>query len=149
MSKVVSGMLKQEINGVVYETLLCPYMVGDVLITTNNISPATRYKGTTWQKIEEETFLMSASETYPVKSKGGSNTKTITIENLPPHKHLYSIAKQAGNQNWSQAGGYSKVDGAVIGAGETRDNDSSNAMKSKPFNNMPKFFAVNMWIRVA
>lgn len=149
MSRIVSGILKQKINGEVYEALICPYMVGDILTTTNNINPEIRYNGTKWQKIEPETFLMSASETYPVKSKGGSNTKTITIENLPPHKHAYSIAKQAGNQNWSQAGGYAKVDGSVIGVGETRDNDLSNAMKSKPVNNMPKFFAVYFWLRTA
>lgn len=145
MSKVVSGMLKQEINGVVYETLLCPYMVGDVFITTNNINPATRYKGTVWQKIEAETFLMSASENYPVKSTGGENEHILTEEEMPDHFHTTTINRDdgGGNQNWGGLSGYAKVSGVTLGQA-----GSSHAGNSQPHNNMPKFFAVNMWLRV-
>ncbi len=142
--RVVSGILKQIINGVEYETLLCPYAVGDVFITTNNINPETRYKGTKWQKIEDETFLMSASTKYPAKSAGGENEHTLTIEELPSHTHGFQRNRSSGNMTWGGMIGTAKVDGVTFGY-----MDSSGTGGDQPHNNMPKFFAVNMWRRMA
>ncbi len=144
--KVMSGMLKQNVDGAEYETLLCPYMVGDIFVTTNSVNPETRYKGTKWQKIEDETFLMSASETYPVKSTGGENEVTLAIEHIPEHKHTTAInrADGGGSQSWGGLIGYSNVTGVVLGQAST-----SSVGGNQPHNNMPKFFAVYMWLRVA
>lgn len=54
-------------------------------MTTNSENPATKYLGTTWQKIEGR-FLLGTSGSGASKQTGGSNTKTITQANLPAVK---------------------------------------------------------------
>lgn len=60
----------------------CPYEVGDIYITTLSNNPATRYLGTTWEKIEGR-FLLATSGSNASGQTGGSNTKTISKANLP------------------------------------------------------------------
>lgn len=60
----------------------CPYAVGDVYVTTSTTNPATRWTGTTWQKIEGR-FLLGTSGSGASKATGGSNSKTIAQANLP------------------------------------------------------------------
>lgn len=60
----------------------CPYAIGDIYITTLSTNPATKYLGTTWQKIEGR-FLLGTSGSGASKATGGSNTKTIAQANLP------------------------------------------------------------------
>ncbi|WP_462424440.1 phage baseplate protein [Fusobacterium ulcerans] len=60
----------------------CPYNVGDIYITTFPTNPATKYLGTTWEKIEGK-FLLATSGSNASGQTGGSNTKTITQANLP------------------------------------------------------------------
>ena len=63
----------------------CPYAVGDIYITTLSTNPATKYLGTTWQKIEGR-FLLGTSGSGASKQTGGSNSKTIAQANLPAVK---------------------------------------------------------------
>ncbi|WP_293958311.1 pyocin knob domain-containing protein [uncultured Fusobacterium sp.] len=60
----------------------CPYAVGDVYVTTSTTNPATRWTGTTWQKIEGR-FLLGTSSGQASKLTGGSTSKTIAKANLP------------------------------------------------------------------
>ena len=63
----------------------CPYSIGDIYITTLSTNPATKYLGTTWEKIEGR-FLLSTSGSGGSEQTGGSNTKTISKANLPAVK---------------------------------------------------------------
>lgn len=77
----------------------CPYAVGEILLTTNSENPATKYLGTTWQKIEGR-FLLGTSGTGASKSTGGSNSKTIAQANLPNVKlTVNSFSLSRGTQN--------------------------------------------------
>lgn len=150
MGKVASTLWKTKVNGEEMEFMSCPYMVGDILTTTNNIDPNTRYKGTTWEKIEEETFLMSASDNYKVKSTGGENTHTLTVDEMPSHKH--DITRSDGGIAKKMAWGTSSSNtGYISTMGSTyyKDMDITSTGGSKAHNNMPKFFAVYFWLRVA
>ena len=60
----------------------CPYAIGDIYLTTLSTNPATKYLGTTWQKIEGR-FLLGTSGSGASKQIGGSNSKTIAQANLP------------------------------------------------------------------
>ena len=143
MGKVASTLWKTKINGEEMELLTCPYMVGDIFITTNEVNPSSRYKGTTWQKIEDETFLMSASETYPVKSTGGENEHTLTIEEMP--KHYHTISGRTGSDSWSVG----DIAMRAAGSNPIGTVNSDEKGQDKPHNNMPKFFAVYFWLRTA
>lgn len=117
------------------------YKVGDIFITTNEENPANRFGGT-WQKLPEETFLMTASSNYTVKSTGGENEVTLTVEQIPPHNHR--VASYKGNG--STADGYN----ARMGDGVWESNIYTITIGGgQPHNNMPKFYAVYIWIRVA
>lgn len=60
---------------------------GDVKITLDATNPGKRYPGTEWHLLSEGTFLMAAGEKNPVGSAGGSNTHTMSDDELAPHKH--------------------------------------------------------------
>lgn len=60
----------------------CPYLVGDIYVTTNSANPSTTWLGTTWQKIEGR-FLLGTSSSQASKLTGGSMNKNISQVNLP------------------------------------------------------------------
>lgn len=115
------------------------YKVGDIFITTNEENPANRFGGT-WQKLPEETFLMTASSNYTVKSTGGENEVTLTVEQIPPHSHELYCSGTGGNSSSLQR---------VTNNGVWDANKMKSTGGGQPHNNMPKFYAVYIWIRVA
>lgn len=66
--------------------------VGDLKITKNPDNPAKKYPGTTWELVEEGTFIMAAGKTETVDSTGGSNTHTPQASDLVPHTHVASAS---------------------------------------------------------
>ena len=66
--------------------------VGDLKITKNPDNPAKKYPGTTWELVEEGTFIMAAGKTETVDSTGGSNTHTPQPSELVPHTHVASAS---------------------------------------------------------
>lgn len=76
-------------------------LVDEIVITTDNISPAINYGGT-WEQIKD-VFLLAAGDTYPAGSTGGSithrhsldsptapdivkfNGYTVEADNIPPY----------------------------------------------------------------
>ena len=66
--------------------------VGDLKITKNPDNPAKKYPGTTWELVEEGTFIMAAGKTETVDSTGGSNTHTPQASELVPHTHVASAS---------------------------------------------------------
>lgn len=72
--------------------------IGDVIITKNSKNPEVKYTGTKWQLLEEKTFIMSAGNSAPMGSTGGSNTHINTINEMPRHEHSGTIG-YAGSHN--------------------------------------------------
>lgn len=97
------------------------------------------YGGTKWVKIEGR-FLLGQSSSYAINSLGGSATHTLTVNEMPSHRH--SIAAYGG-------GFY------VSGSGTTANTDNVAKMNtdyaggSQPHNNMPPYKAVYIWERTA
>ena len=65
---------------------MCPYSIGDILLTVSNQNPAVKWVGTTWTKIEGR-FLLGTSSSYSVGATAGSATSILTVANLPSHTH--------------------------------------------------------------
>lgn len=136
---VASTVLKTKIDDKSIELLPCPYAVGDIFITTNELNPTTRYKGTKWKKIEEETFLMSASSNHKVKTTGGENEHTLTVDEIPDHYHELNYDQtDGGNSSAYKTGTQGSYKGRTYSTGG-----------GKAHNNMPKFYAVYFWLRTA
>ena len=80
-----NGELKKKISVTEFNEKFknfCPYLVGDIYITTNSNNPSTKYLGTTWQKIEGR-FLLGTTGGGASKQTGGSMSKTIQQGHLP------------------------------------------------------------------
>ena len=67
---------------------LCPYLVGDVYITTLAGDPANVWDGTEWEQIEDA-FLLACGSNYAAGSTGGAANHTLSVDELPGHTHSY------------------------------------------------------------
>ena len=93
--------LYDELNRKIESLDLCPYKIGDVYVTTKTDNPANIWSGTGWQKIEGR-FLKATNHGENPKTMGGSNSKTLTVANIPSHNHSINIVAN-GNHSHSQA----------------------------------------------
>lgn len=73
--------------------------IGDVIMTKNPENPSVKYTGTTWELLEEKTFIMSAGNTAKVGEKGGSNTHASTVNEMPSHTHGYTMGLAGGHDH--------------------------------------------------
>lgn len=64
---------------------LAAYPVGAYYMSSDSTSPATLFGGT-WTQITNR-FIFAAGSGYSVNSTGGSATKTLVKDNIPPHDH--------------------------------------------------------------
>lgn len=110
--------------------------VGDLKITKNPDNPAKKYPGTTWELVEEGTFIMAAGKTEIVDSAGGSNSHAPQASELVPHTHVASASYNGAHNHTgttSTNGNHSHVvvgyscehdDGPYLaGASERQDGD--------------------------
>lgn len=65
---------------------VCPYWVGDVLVTMSEIFPQQRWPGTSWVQITD-CMLRAADESHPAGSTGGAWEVVQTLEQMPRHTH--------------------------------------------------------------
>lgn len=136
------GTLKDNEGNKIYPNAY--YKIGDIFITTNSENPADRFGGT-WEKLPDETFLMTASNTYAVKSTGGENEVTLTTDQIPSHYHTNKAGTNV--QSATNGDAYIIGYGGAFGQNGTRNTQSTGG--GQAHNNMPKFYAVYVWIRVA
>lgn len=149
---IVSGKIKEEgqyledkYGGINQQQLLnLIYPVGSIYMSTANVSPAT-FLGGTWTQIED-TFLLSAGQTYSAGATGGEATHTLTVNEMPKHKHTNTLRySNAGNLGGSLAHFVAQT---LYG---TASNYSvmDDAGNDQPHNNMPPYLVVYMWQRTA
>ena len=65
----------------------CYYGVGDYWITESTTNPATKWVGTTWEKVEGRMLFGADDSTYIVGAEGGVTDVTLTTDNMPSHRH--------------------------------------------------------------
>lgn len=120
------------------------YPVGVIYISMNTISPAKLFGGT-WEQIKGQ-FLLAASDIYTAGTTGGEATHTLTIIEMPKHKHYF----RAG---WGELPGKTIVPLAQVNQHVFRWPDDYDDYEysggSQPHNNMPPYLVVYMWVRVS
>lgn len=121
---------------------VCIFPVGFIVQLTTDVDPA-EYFGGKWQRIKGH-FLLAADDTYPAGSTGGEAEHTLTVDEMPSHRHnLYGALtgkneaiSNTGN-NWAQT---------------TTGWDVSKWIKDtgggQPHNNMPPYRSVYIWERI-
>lgn len=115
------------------------YPVGAYYISNNNISPAELFGGS-WTQLKSR-FLYATTST----STGGSNTHTLTLDQIPSHSHDFT------SPTWYYAEGISGS--AIIGARDTATPAFTRTTTSTgggaAHNNMPAYKGVYCWYRTA
>lgn len=127
------------------------YPVGSIYLSVESTSPASLFGGS-WERIEDR-FLLAAGDSYSIGDTGGEATHTLTIGEMPEHAH--SIGNKPGMggtpQEWFNQwewyikdAWYQFNSGTTTLASRTQYSGSGN-----PHNNMPPYYTVYMWKRVA
>ena len=125
--------------------------IGSLYISENATSPAELYGGT-WERIEGR-FIMGASNTYPAGSTGGEAKHQITVAEMPTHEHFYRAdggggIPQIAFSAWSWGFDVKTItqnteDKTTLGAA------IGKAGSNEPHNNIPPYYSMYIWRRVA
>lgn len=105
--------------------------VGSVVITKEDINPGTKIGGT-WKLLQSGRYIRSAGENYAGGTTGGSDSFSVTVDNLPSHSHDATIygAGEHYHGTWGEAynnppfGIYQDVAKGIMGSNGGRDNDN-------------------------
>lgn len=125
------------------------FPIGSIYITRGVDSPDTLFVGSVWQKVEQGYFLISAGAQYIVNSSGGEATHTLTVAEMPAHSHVQTNDGTDVDAGWGNSAGTFSVGTARSGTPPGPGATTSSVGGGAPHNNMPPYYAVNMWIRVA
>ena len=119
------------------------YPVGSVYVSVNSsFNPNTSFGGT-WVRIQDR-FLLASGSTYTNGNTGGEATHTLTIGEMPPHKHNVNIGVALNLQtNQGLVAGHSPS------AQDNVTRDTDNVGGGQPHNNMPPYLVVMVWKRTA
>lgn len=147
--------------------------VGSVVITKENIDPGTKLGGT-WQLLQSGRYIRTAGDGYAGGSLGGSETFTLSVNQLPSHGHgatIYSadlrgtfIAANQVGEDWGRTTGVFSRTGIWAGAcahkGDTREVVSFNGNHSHQISIKstgngdkikfePPYLCLYFWVRTA
>ncbi|ACV22564.1 Phage-related holin (Lysis protein) [Slackia heliotrinireducens] len=160
----VMGLTKPDVNDRVADTIAALaenfniidalYPVGTIYTSTRPTNPGT-FIGGTWTAIQGR-FLVGQSTDYPAGSTGGRASTTLTVANMPNHKHNVKWAKKndwvgawksnAGNgTGWIVASTYSGGDKDA--SNDWVDTEAKGS--GTAFTNLPPYKSVYMWERTA
>jgi hypothetical protein len=64
----------------------CFYDIGDYWVTESEVLPSTKWKGTSWVKVENK-MLMGAGGLYTNSGEAGNASATLSTNNMPKHRH--------------------------------------------------------------
>ena len=64
------------------------YPVGSIYLSSKNTNPGTLFGGT-WVQIKDR-FILTAGDYYSNGATGGAATVTLTVSNMPSHKHSFT-----------------------------------------------------------
>lgn len=135
------------------DTLNMVYPVGSIYMSVNSTSPASLFGGT-WEQIKDR-FLLAAGDTYEAGSTGGESSHTLTVDEMPSHRHssdTYQVGypnSTTGNGDYCTWVNRGTIQNNAPNTAESGDIKTSLVGGSKPHNNMPPYLVVYMWKRVS
>lgn len=131
-------------NVTLNDILNAVYPIGSYYFSDNSTSPASLFGGA-WEPIQGK-FLLGADSTYTAGSTGGEAEHTLTINEMPSHKHSLwyrtSIITNGSSGTWY-------FDIGTAGTEYTNSPSLGNTGGDQAHNNMPPYKAVYIWHRIA
>ena len=131
-------------------TLDMIYPVGSIYMSVNSTNPSTLFGGT-WEQIKDR-FLLSAGDNYANGATGGEATHTLTVSEMPSHKHAFAVNQPEMEGDIVYNGPAYVNNIAVNNPAYSNGNYLPNVGLTgggQPHNNMPPYLAVYMWKRTA
>lgn len=126
---------------------VCPYWVGDVLVTMSEISPQQRWPGTSWVQITD-CMIRAADESHPAGSTGGAWEVVQTEEQVAQHNHYYASYQLGYPNSVSETDIYiTPVAKMPYSSSKDLRTGSSYAGNNKPMSIVNKYIACYMWKR--
>jgi len=116
------------------------FPMGYIYMSVENVDPGRLFGGT-WTKLGGR-FLLAAGDTYAAGSTGGAATHTLTVAQMPAHKH--KIARVTNTRGDSD---YYKGFSVTYYSSDPLVTRTHLAGGGQAHNNMPPYLAVNMWER--
>lgn len=121
------------------------FPVGSILISVDNVNPATWLGYGTWQQFAQGRCLVGVDTTQtefnaPLKT-GGAKTHTLSLNEIPPHNHSYI-------RYWAQVQVASGAGASGIWQNASSQNTSSVG-SGQPHNNLQPYICVYFWRRTA
>lgn len=155
--KNIGIQMKDENNNNLFPN---PFPVGAIYMSVDSRNPSKIFGGT-WEQIKDR-FILSAGDSYSVKSTGGSkthyhstNNHTLTVEEIPAHSHTYFRSRALWaeessdsstvigcNNTWS----YGKTYPSTYETGGGKSHNHGNTGSSS---NLPPYYVVYVWRRVS
>lgn len=133
------------------EVLLAVHPVGSIFLSTDGTEPAELYGGT-WEQIKD-VFLLAAGDAYPAGSAGGESTHTHELNNLVAAIYpggLFFDYKYVDSDLWRS----NYTNSIPNGEAPQKQLNYCNGIEvvgkpTKPSRNMPPYYSVYIWQRVA
>ena len=122
---------------------LIAYPVGSIYIAYNHTDPSSLFGGT-WVRLTGG-FLWASQAGDTIGQTGGEKTHTLTVNELPSHRHAVTVANTAtGTIDVGDAVKYNGSDTSYKGTLYTEYTGGGAA-----HNNMPPYIQVSIWRRTA
>jgi hypothetical protein len=123
------------------------YPVGSIYISTSSTFNPQNAWGGTWVKTAEGRCLIGANSTYPLGSTGGEAKHTLSVNEMPSHRHY------ASRVNWYNDLQTNGVSASIVPQSNLKvdgpDNYTNYVGGSQAHNNMQPYLAVYFWERTA
>lgn len=116
----------------------CPFPVGYGGFFQSD--PNSIYAGTTWEQ-KKDVFILASGDSYKTGETGGESTHTLTVNEMPSHKHTANGAGGTQGQSFVQGAGSYAPSGKIM----TVEIGSTGG--GKAHNNMPPYYSMPFWIR--
>lgn len=139
----ISGVINAQnliLNG---KTLLdLTHPVGSYYWSDDPTSPEILFGGT-WAQIKDK-FILAAGDTYSAGTTGGAATHTLTVDEMPSHRHSLNGVPTAKDTSGYEAARSATFSQQATGLGYTSYEGGGQA-----HNNMPPYMVAYCWKRIS
>ena len=118
------------------------YKIGDYFFTHNAEDPAKRFGGQ-WERVKGKFLLGADDDEFEVLTEGGEKEHTLTVDEMPKHKHEIKF----GRDHWNSGGADTGVNRNGNGADDS--DHMAETGGDQPHNNMPPYKAVYIWVKIS
>lgn len=136
-----------DVNSIKIQVLQAVYPVGSIIINESPTNPSEAFGFGTWERIQGQ-FIFGADATHALNTTGGSETVTLTADQIPSHTHSYNYTDVPQNPNQTTAYETGSNNYLVVGSYNITANTGASG-GGQAHNNMPPYIAKYIWRRTA